>query len=70
MASQTILSRKLGTADNARDQLSDVEAHFLQVLLEVSQVSVAFDRVESCSSERTVSTIEVAVLLSLLGVDL
>ena len=36
MASQTILSRKLSTADNAGDQLGDVEAHFLQVLLEVS----------------------------------
>ena len=70
MGSQTILSGKLGTADNTGDQLSDVETHFLQVLLEVSEVAVTLDRVESGGPEWTVSAIEVSILLGLLGVNL
>ena len=70
MGSQTILSGKLGTADNTGDQLCDVETHFHQVLLEVSEVAMALDGVESGRPERTVSAIEVPILLGLLGVDL
>ena len=70
MGSQTIFSGELSAADDTGDELSDVETHFLQVLLEVSQVSVALDGVESCGSEGTMPAIEVSVLLSLLSVDL
>ena len=70
VGSQAISSGKLGAANDARHQLGDVEAHLLQVLLEVGQVSVAFDGVEGARSEGTVPAVEVAVLLRLLGVHL